>query len=88
MSTWPLLQALIAMLRPRRIIAIGRDAYLALDEIGVPASAVRHPSYGGQREFIAGMFAIYGVDDDGLDDEAPELPILSLQAAAGSAAFA
>lgn len=87
-STWPLLQALVEMIRPKRIVAIGRDAYLALDEIGVPTSAVRHPSYGGQRDFIAGMFGIYGVDHEGLDDDTPELPMTSLQAAAGNAAFA
>jgi hypothetical protein len=29
--------ALIAMVRPRRIVAIGRDAAVALEGIGVPA---------------------------------------------------
>lgn len=86
--TWPLLQALVEMIGPKRIVAIGRDAHLALGEIGVPTSAVRHPSYGGQRDFITGMFGIYGVDDDGINAVAPELPMPSLQAAAGSAAFA
>lgn len=62
-ATWPLLQALIAMIKPRQIVAIGRDAYLALGQQDTPTAAVRHPSYGGQREFIDGMFAIYGTDD-------------------------
>ena len=34
-ATWPLLVAMIAMIRPRRIVAIGRDAGLALADIGL-----------------------------------------------------
>jgi hypothetical protein len=34
-------------------IAIGRDAGLALSGLEVPVMTVRHPSYGGQAEFIA-----------------------------------
>jgi hypothetical protein len=63
-ATWPFLTALIAMVAPRRIVAIGRDAGLALAGIDIPVTGVRHPSYGGQAEFIAGVHAIYGVDDD------------------------
>jgi uracil-DNA glycosylase len=86
-ATWPLLQALITMIRPKRIVAIGRDAYLALDDIGIPISAVRHPSYGGQREFTAGILDIYGIDDSAAGD-APELPLLPTHAATGNPAFA
>jgi hypothetical protein len=60
-ATWPLLIALIAMIRPRLIVAIGRDAGLALADIDIPVRVVRHPSYGGQAEFIAGVHEIYGV---------------------------
>jgi len=60
-ATWPILQGLIDMIRPRQIVAIGRDAHIALGDVGVPTSPVRHPSYGGQNEFISGVFAIYGV---------------------------
>ena len=63
-ETWPLLEALIAMVRPEKIVAIGRDASAALAELGVPASAVRHPSYGGQAEFMAGMYDLYEVTRD------------------------
>ena len=35
-ATWPFLTALIAMIRPRRIVAIGRDAGIALAGIDVP----------------------------------------------------
>ena len=59
--TLPLLQALIDMIRPKRLVAIGRDAQLALSELNVHVVGVRHPSYGGQSEFIAGVEALYGV---------------------------
>jgi len=58
--TWPLLLALIEMIEPRRLVAIGRDAASALSDVGVPVYAVRHPSYGGQAEFIDGVRKIYG----------------------------
>lgn len=73
-ATWPILQALIEMIRPRRIVAIGRDAHMALADLGVPTDSVRHPSYGGQTEFIAGMYDIYGVE--GLDAPEPSAPLL------------
>ena len=53
-ATWPFLSALVAMIAPRRIVAIGRDAGLALAGIDIPVTTVRHPSYGGQSEFTAG----------------------------------
>jgi uracil-DNA glycosylase len=71
-ATWPLLQALVSMLQPKRIVAIGRDAHLALDRLEIPTIAIRHPSYGGQREFIDGMFELYGIADAPC---APELPL-------------
>jgi len=58
--TWPLLTALIEMTRPKRLVAIGRDAGLALSGIDIPVHLVRHPSYGGQADFVAGMYALYG----------------------------
>ena len=61
--TLPLFQILIEMFQPQRLVAIGRDAQLALKDINVPVTTVRHPSYGGQNEFIAGLYELYGVDD-------------------------
>lgn len=61
-ATWPLFLALIAMIQPKRIMAIGRDAGLALSSLGLPVHVVRHPSYGGQGEFISGVCALYGID--------------------------
>jgi hypothetical protein len=51
--------------RPRRIVAIGRDAAEALAGSDVPVRAVRHPSQGGQSEFIAGICDLYVAVDAG-----------------------
>jgi uracil-DNA glycosylase len=50
-----LLFTLLKMLRPKNVIAIGRDAQHSLLELEIDCQAVRHPSYGGQSEFIRGM---------------------------------
>jgi uracil-DNA glycosylase len=57
-----LLQALVALLRPARIIAIGNDAAAAADRVAdeVPVIGVRHPSYGGQTEFLCQIAKLYG----------------------------
>jgi hypothetical protein len=60
-SCKPLLTWLLEALRPRSVVAIGRDAQMALEDLDVSAEKVRHPSYGGQAEFISGMNAHYGV---------------------------
>lgn len=55
------LAELIAMLRPRRLVAIGNDASKsALKFAGIgPVVQVRHPSYGGQRDFIQQVACVY-----------------------------
>jgi len=58
-----LLVWLLQALQPRMVIAIGRDAQLALTDLEVEAENVRHPSYGGQTEFLDGMYNRYGVRD-------------------------
>lgn len=60
--TMPIFAALIDLVQPRNIVAIGREAALALADLGSSVSIVRHPSYGGQNEFIAGLHTIYGVE--------------------------
>jgi uracil-DNA glycosylase len=86
-ATWALLQSLIKMLRPRQIVAIGRDAQMALGELGVPTSAARHPSYGGQSEFIATMYALYGIAEMRGKNE-PALPLEMPHVTDGNFAFA
>jgi hypothetical protein len=51
----PLLHWLLGQLQPVRIIAIGRDAQTALEQMGILSSHVRHPSYGGHKEFARGI---------------------------------
>lgn len=84
--TWPLLTALIEMVKPRRIVAIGRDAGMALNGLDVPVEIVRHPSYGGQAEFISGVNHIYGLADDDDDRQTLELPFAEAHAARGALA--
>ena len=57
----PILHALIETLKPKHLVAIGRDAQAALADLGLEATAVRHPSYGGQNEFIGGLEEFYRV---------------------------
>lgn len=82
-ATWPFLTALIDMIAPQRIVAIGRDAGLALAGIDIPVLTVRHPSYGGQAEFLAGVHAIYGLAEDQVESD---MPLLAAQAGAGASA--
>jgi hypothetical protein len=58
-----LLTGLIGLLRPRRIFAIGNDAAQAAARVcgALPVVAVRHPSYGGQSQFVRQMRDAYGV---------------------------
>jgi len=57
----PLLLRLLEALGPKAVIAIGRDAEAALSQLGVTPTTVRHPSYGGQPEFLDGLARHYGV---------------------------
>ncbi|MCW1838754.1 uracil-DNA glycosylase [Prosthecomicrobium hirschii] len=57
----PLLRILIEALNPKHLVAIGRDAQAALTDLGLEATAVRHPSYGGQSEFVSELEQLYSV---------------------------
>ncbi len=52
---------LLKILGPESVIAIGRDAQAALADLDIAANGVRHPSYGGQSEFVAGVKQLYGL---------------------------
>jgi hypothetical protein len=56
-----ILADLIALLRPARVIAIGNDAALAAGRVasGAAVLRVRHPSYGGQADFMSQIAAIH-----------------------------
>jgi uracil-DNA glycosylase len=50
-----LLADVAAMAKPRRIVAIGREAEKALTALGLRCVAVRHPAYGGKAAFLNGV---------------------------------
>lgn len=58
-----ILEQLILLLRPSRIVAIGNDASRAAQRLAhsLPIASVRHPSYGGQTEFRTQISDLYGV---------------------------
>ncbi|WP_199798571.1 uracil-DNA glycosylase [Erythrobacter aureus] len=56
-----LLERLIELLRPRRLIGIGNDSFNTLIRLNIelPIIKIRHPSYGGQAEFKDQMTKLY-----------------------------
>lgn len=56
-----ILAELVGMLRPRRLVAIGNDAARSAERFGRMAEVihVRHPSYGGQRDFERHIQSLY-----------------------------
>jgi hypothetical protein len=58
-----ILAILIEFLKPNRIIAIGNDAEKSANKIagGIEVIKVRHPSYGGQSDFLAKIHEIYSI---------------------------
>lgn len=55
-----LLSSLLTHLKPRTVVALGADAYQATLRLGVVATLVRHPSYGGHVEFAKGIRNLFG----------------------------
>lgn len=58
-ATQHFLDDLLKMIRPSRIIALGNDAHSILTHLGHDAALVRHPSFGGQAKFRAGIQQAY-----------------------------
>nr|WP_063573670.1 uracil-DNA glycosylase [Luteibacter rhizovicinus] len=58
-----ILSMLIELLQPARVVAIGNDAAAVALRVcgGRPAIGVRHPSYGGQRDFLRQIGDLYAV---------------------------
>ena len=57
--TAPVLRALIDLLKPTRVVAIGNDASVGLRSLGIPCAKVRHPSYGGITDFRNGIATLH-----------------------------
>jgi hypothetical protein len=54
-------ETLIKWLGVRRVVAIGGDAYSYASRFDVEVVAIRHPSYGGIKDFRNGMSALYNI---------------------------
>lgn len=54
--------AIVQLLQPEKIIAIGGDAHRAVESLGIRSVQVRHPSYGGQAVFIRQIEETYGLN--------------------------
>jgi uracil-DNA glycosylase len=55
----PLLDELHSILKPARVVSIGRLARGALSQIGIQSLAVRHPSHGGATKFRNSIHQIF-----------------------------
>jgi len=50
---------LIKNLKIKHIVAIGNDAQQCLTKMNINYTAIRHPSYGGQTDFVNGLEKLY-----------------------------
>ena len=57
-----LLGQLVELIKPKMIVAVGNDAYSGANSMlpDTTLEQVRHPSYGGKREFCTQISALYG----------------------------
>lgn len=74
-TSWTI-DVLVTKLQPARLIAVGNDAAVALDDLGLSFEAIRHPSYGGQREFIEGMERLHGLPMTGKLHTLPPITLI------------
>lgn len=58
------LHDLIELLKPDHVFTIGGDARKCLDSMDVESVAFRHPSYGGQTQFIKEVENAYGLESN------------------------
>ncbi|MDW3182659.1 uracil-DNA glycosylase [Roseobacter sp.] len=62
-TNWALLDVL-QILQPQQIFTIGGDAKKCLTNLGLETVSFRHPSYGGQNQFIREVEAAYGLENE------------------------
>lgn len=58
-----ILLQLINILQPKKILAIGNDAFNSVEQLNIriELKKARHPSYGGKKEFLEAIYNEYGV---------------------------
>jgi uracil-DNA glycosylase len=54
-----LLSEILLLIKPKHLVAVGRSAEFALNEIGFPYIYVRHPSCGGAKDFRTSIERIF-----------------------------
>ena len=61
-----ILEQFISILKPRKIDAIGNDAFKCSQLISqnIETFKIRHPSYGGEKEFARQLSDLYDLDDN------------------------
>lgn len=73
-----ILEELVASLKPNKLVGIGNDAFSCAQRI-FPKSKVfkiRHPSYGGEREFREQLSALYNVSQEKNKERTEQIEIL------------
>jgi hypothetical protein len=60
-TAWTI-EALVERFDNPRLVAIGNDASKALSDLGFQHETARHPSYGGQRDFVEAMERIHSLE--------------------------
>ncbi len=62
------LHAVMDILKPSQVLAIGGDAHKAVATMGIDSVQVRHPSYGGQNVFIRQIEEAYALPAEAQPD--------------------
>ncbi|MBB3973493.1 uracil-DNA glycosylase [Hansschlegelia beijingensis] len=57
------IHAALDLIQPERVVCIGGDAERCLSRFGVSSEKVRHPSYGGQADFMRQTAELFGIVD-------------------------
>lgn len=72
------LDELLDLLNPNQVFTIGGDAKKCLDTMGIKSIALRHPSYGGQTQFIREVEEAYELEQisSSSNDEQRQLTLI------------
>jgi len=58
---YPYIEQILSIFEIKTVIAVGRKAQTALEELNISHTALRHPSQGGKADFIAGLQQVFTV---------------------------
>ncbi|MCM5704027.1 uracil-DNA glycosylase [Larsenimonas salina] len=63
------LKSMLEIFTFEKVVAIGNDASKAIASLGVDALKVRHPSYGGKKDFRLQLSEIYKIDENSVSEK-------------------